>query len=128
MNTEIPRAPRLPAYVRAGDDALEVDVSDEDRDMWRVYLDKGEFRAALVHCRRHARARAPVACSLPLEFFAGQQHGLMPVHDTDWCPFTAWVGVRSQPATPMLHGASAHPRVQRCTAQLCLPCPGGLPV
>ena len=38
----------------AGDDALEVDASDEDRDMWRVYLDKGDYRAALVHCRRSA--------------------------------------------------------------------------
>lgn len=42
-------------YVLAGDDALEVDASDEDRDMWRVYLDKGEFRAALVHCRSAAQ-------------------------------------------------------------------------
>lgn len=42
-------------YVLAGDDALEVDASDEDRDMWRVYLDKGDFRAALVHCRSAAQ-------------------------------------------------------------------------
>ncbi|KAL4423908.1 hypothetical protein ABPG75_001209 [Micractinium tetrahymenae] len=42
-------------YVLAGDDALEVDASDEDRDMWRVYLDKGDYRAALVHCRSAAQ-------------------------------------------------------------------------
>lgn len=45
----------------AGDDALEVDASNEDRDMWRVYLDKGDYRAALVHCRRRAGGR-PGSC------------------------------------------------------------------
>ncbi|EFN52342.1 hypothetical protein CHLNCDRAFT_139164 [Chlorella variabilis] len=38
-------------YVLAGDDALEVDGSGEDRDMWRVCLDKGEYRAALHYAR-----------------------------------------------------------------------------
>lgn len=42
-------------YVLAGDDALEVDASGEDRDMWRVYLDKGDYRQSLVHCRSAAQ-------------------------------------------------------------------------
>lgn len=53
-------------YVLAGDDALEVDMSDEDRDMWRVYLDKGDYRAALVQCRRSARFSLHKVCCTPL--------------------------------------------------------------
>lgn len=36
--------------VMAGDDALEVDTSNEDKNMWKVYLEKGEFDAALKYC------------------------------------------------------------------------------
>eukprot|EP00887_Chlorella_sp_A99_P003324 scaffold26.g3324.t1 len=33
-------------YVLAGDDVLDVESSDEDRDMWRILLDKGDYRHA----------------------------------------------------------------------------------
>ncbi|KAI3432414.1 hypothetical protein D9Q98_003968 [Chlorella vulgaris] len=45
-------------YVLAGDDALEVEAAGEDRDMWRVHLDKGDYAAALVHCRSSAQRNA----------------------------------------------------------------------
>ena len=44
--------------VLAGDDALEVDTADEDRDMWKVYLDKGEYSSALPFCRTAAQRNA----------------------------------------------------------------------
>ncbi len=47
----------------AGDDALEVDASSEERDMWRVYLDKGDYRQALVHCRRWGVGGAALGCT-----------------------------------------------------------------
>lgn len=55
----------LSAHVCAGDDALEMDASDDDPNMWQVYLDKGELCAAVMSCRRHACARVFVPCSLP---------------------------------------------------------------
>lgn len=36
--------------VLAGDDALEVDATEEDRDMWKVLLERGDYRAALPYC------------------------------------------------------------------------------
>lgn len=42
----------------AGDDAYEVDAAEEDRDMWRVFMDKGEFQAALLHCRTSRQRNA----------------------------------------------------------------------
>jgi hypothetical protein len=45
--------------VLAGDDALEVDAADEDRDQWRVLLERGDFRQALPYCRS-ARQRNAV--------------------------------------------------------------------
>lgn len=36
--------------VLAGDDALEVDATEEDRDMWKVLLGRGDYRAALPYC------------------------------------------------------------------------------
>lgn len=37
--------------VLAGDDAFEVDTSDEDRDLWKILLERGDYRAALMQCR-----------------------------------------------------------------------------
>lgn len=34
-----------------GDDALEVDATGEERDMWRAHLERGDYGAALLHCR-----------------------------------------------------------------------------
>lgn len=37
-------------YVLAGDDCWEVDTHDEDRDMWRIFLNKGDYKNALSYC------------------------------------------------------------------------------
>jgi len=41
--------------VLAGDDAYEVDATDEDRDLWKVLLEQGDYRAALPYCRTSAQ-------------------------------------------------------------------------
>jgi vacuolar protein sorting-associated protein 18 len=45
--------------VLAGDDAFEIDASDEDRDMWKAMLDRGDYRSAVAFCRS-ARQRNSV--------------------------------------------------------------------
>jgi hypothetical protein len=45
-------------YVLAGDDALEVDATAEERDMWRAHLERGDYAAALLHCRTAAQRNA----------------------------------------------------------------------
>uniref|UniRef100_A0A1D2AFE6 Pep3/Vps18 beta-propeller domain-containing protein n=1 Tax=Auxenochlorella protothecoides TaxID=3075 RepID=A0A1D2AFE6_AUXPR len=42
----------------AGDDLFELDAGSEDRDMWRTFLDAGEFGAALLHCSTAAQRSA----------------------------------------------------------------------
>lgn len=37
--------------VLAGDDAYEVDASQEDRDLWKIFLEQGDYHAALPYCR-----------------------------------------------------------------------------
>ena len=37
--------------VLAGDDVYEIDCSREDNDMWKVFLEKGDYHAALPYCR-----------------------------------------------------------------------------
>ncbi|KAL4539605.1 hypothetical protein Ndes2437B_g02032 [Nannochloris sp. 'desiccata'] len=44
--------------VLAGDDALEVDTNNEDRDMWQVYLERGEYSLSLPYCRTSAQRNA----------------------------------------------------------------------
>jgi vacuolar protein sorting-associated protein 18 len=44
--------------VLAGDDALEVDTKNEDRDMWQVFLDRGEYSLSLPYCRTAAQRNA----------------------------------------------------------------------
>ena len=67
--------------VLAGDEALEIDSSNEDRDMWKVYLDRGEFAQALYFCRTAvqrnavylAEAEALLAENRPVE--AAERYG-----------------------------------------------------
>ncbi|PSC73297.1 vacuolar sorting-associated 18-like protein [Micractinium conductrix] len=59
-------------YVLAGDDALEVDASGEDRDMWRILLDKGEYRQALTHCRGAAQRNTVYLAEAAALFEEGQ--------------------------------------------------------
>jgi hypothetical protein len=40
-----------PPFRPPGDDALEVDATAEERDMWRAHLERGDYAAALLHCR-----------------------------------------------------------------------------
>jgi hypothetical protein len=44
--------------VLAGDDALEVDTDNEDRDMWQVFLDRGDYSLSLRYCRTAAQRNA----------------------------------------------------------------------
>lgn len=52
-----------PAHTRvflwARDALLELDTSREDRDIWRAFLDVGDYSAAALHCR-NAEQRSAV--------------------------------------------------------------------
>lgn len=41
--------------ILAGDNALEIDNSNEDRDIWKVFMEKGDYRASLAFCRTSAQ-------------------------------------------------------------------------
>ena len=44
--------------VLAGDDIYEIDYTNEDRDMWKTFLAKGDFKSALSHCRTAVQRNA----------------------------------------------------------------------
>lgn len=44
--------------VLAGDNVYEIDYTNEDRDMWKTYLLKGDFKSALSHCRTEVQRNA----------------------------------------------------------------------
>lgn len=45
-------------FVLAGDDVYEIDHSNEDRDMWKIFLSRGDYKAALPFCRTASQRNA----------------------------------------------------------------------
>lgn len=58
--------------VLAGDDIYEIDYSNEDRDMWKIYLLKGDFSSALSHCRTSSQRNAVYIQEAERLFEAGE--------------------------------------------------------
>ncbi|WPT18155.1 Vacuolar sorting protein 18 [Picochlorum sp. SENEW3] len=44
--------------VLAGDDVYEIDHSNEDRDMWKIFLSRGDYKSALPFCRTASQRNA----------------------------------------------------------------------
>lgn len=46
-------------FILAGDDIFEIDCTNEDKEMWKIYLKKGDYSSALPYCRNpHQRNAA----------------------------------------------------------------------
>ena len=48
----------------AGDTLLELVLRDEDRDMWRIYLDRNDYANAFRRCRNQVWALDRKSCHL----------------------------------------------------------------